>query len=187
MSQNALVDWSGYIVGGATRPDAISGLNDNLSMAIWQMINDAPPEVRQQIKLTSGYRSPEVQAGLYEAAVKKYGKDGAGKWVAAPGKSNHNHGNAVDFKYLDDTAKEWVHANAPKYNLHFPMDWEPWHVEYNGTAAPQNALAGQPAPQAPQNALAAAQAPHAPQWQYRANLLDPAAFMSRRNNLSRFT
>jgi hypothetical protein len=56
------------------------------------------------------------------------------------GTTNHNDGNAVDLAYngksLAEAPKEvvdWVHQNASKYGLYFPMAWEPWHVEPQGS------------------------------------------------------
>lgn len=84
-----------------------------------------------RITFVSGYRSTERQAQLYRAAVAKYGSEKAArKWVAPPGKSNHNHGNAVD---LGGDLKLLARL-APQFGLHLPMSWEPWHVELLGGA-----------------------------------------------------
>lgn len=79
-----------------------------------------------RITINSGYRSAERQTQLWNAAVKKYGSEKAArKWVAPPGKSNHNHGLATDL----GGDLELAHRLAPQYGLHFPMAWEKWHVE----------------------------------------------------------
>lgn len=147
-------DWSPYLVGGGTRPDAITGLADPFEQALMRLYMDAPENVRSNLRITSGYRSTDVQQRLWEDALAKYGDpEIADNWVARPGTSNHNHGAAVDLKFLDPAAQEWVHQNAAKYGLHFPMSWEPWHVEM---------IDGQPTavPNTPANALA--QAPEMP-------------------------
>lgn len=83
-----------------------------------------------RITITSGFRSPERQAELFRAAVAKYGSEAAArKWVAPPGKSNHGKGIAADLGFADASAREWAHANAARFGLHFPMSWEPWHIE----------------------------------------------------------
>lgn len=82
-----------------------------------------------RLGIGSGYRSVEEQAYLWEQAVAKYGPDEARNWVAPPGSSNHNHGVAADLSYETDDAQEWAHANAARYGLVFPMEWEPWHIE----------------------------------------------------------
>lgn len=79
-----------------------------------------------RVWINSGYRSVERQKQLFDAAVKKYGSVAAArKYVAPPGKSQHNHGNAVDF----GGDLKWVAANAARFGLHQPMSWEPWHFE----------------------------------------------------------
>jgi hypothetical protein len=92
-----------------------------------------PPELQAQIRITSGYRSPEHQARLYHAALQKYGNEReARRWVAPPGKSQHNHGHAADLKYLNPAAMQWAHQNAAKFGLSFPLANENWHVELAG-------------------------------------------------------
>lgn len=87
-----------------------------------------------RVSITSGFRSVERQAELFRQAVAKYGSEAAArKWVAPPGKSNHNHGIAADLGFADAGAREWAHANAARFGLHFPMSWEPWHIEPLGS------------------------------------------------------
>jgi hypothetical protein len=81
-----------------------------------------------QVGVVSAYRSNERQAQLYAEGQRKYGAD-VNRWVAPPGRSNHNRGLAVDLWYASDEAKEWVHRNAARYGLAFPMNHEPWHIE----------------------------------------------------------
>lgn len=135
------VDLRTYAVGGATRPDGLNFAPD-FSTALANMLAAAPPEIASQLRIGSGYRSPERQSELYEAALSKYGSEAeARRWVAPPGRSNHNHGAAADLKYLDPSAREWAHANASQFGLAFPLSNEPWHVEpmgqRDGTKLPQ--------------------------------------------------
>lgn len=125
-------DFTPYAQGGAAaRPDSFTGMQDPFQQALARMLQDAPAEVK--IGITSGYRSPEVQAKLWEEALAKYGSpEAARKWVAPPGSSQHNHGNAADLKFLSPEAQEWVHANAERYGLAFPLSNEAWHVELAG-------------------------------------------------------
>jgi hypothetical protein len=91
------------------------------------------------IRVVSGYRSPERQAALWKNAVKKYGSPAAArKWVAPPGGSSHNSGEAVDLQFQDRGAGlggkrtesvKWAHANAKKFGLTFPLGHEDWHIE----------------------------------------------------------
>lgn len=59
-------------------------------------------------------------------------KIGETQWVAPPGGSNHQKGDAVDLKYLDPAATKWFHDNAPQYGLNFPLSNEDWHIEPAG-------------------------------------------------------
>jgi hypothetical protein len=188
MMESLPFDWTQYATGGATRPDSFTGMKPAFSTALQQMFASAPPEIQSELQVASGYRSPERQAQLWAEALAKYGSpEEARKWVAPPGNSQHNHGNAADLRYLSPAAQAWVHANAQQYGLAFPLGNEPWHVELAGArggpagmppaAMPTNALAP-----APQNAFAAA--PQQPPQNALAALqpvqLDPRAFMTSR-------
>jgi D-alanyl-D-alanine dipeptidase len=126
-----LPDLSGMLTGGAAaRPDSITGFQSEFSSAFQSMIANAPERVRNELKITSGYRSPEVQAKLWKEALDKYGSvEKARKFVAPPGKSKHGEGVAVDLHYASDATKQWVDNNAKNYGLAFPLQHEPWHME----------------------------------------------------------
>ena len=83
-----------------------------------------------KVTIRSGYRSVEEQQRLWDNAVKKYGSpEAARKWVAPPGKSNHNKGFAVDLGGDLRLAAQL----APQFGLYFPMKHEPWHIEPVGS------------------------------------------------------
>ncbi len=87
-----------------------------------------------KLKVTSGKRSTKRQSELWAAALKKYGSpERARKWVAPPGRSKHEQGLAADLAYADAAARQWAHANARNFGLHFPLGNEPWHVEQVGS------------------------------------------------------
>lgn len=127
-------------IQGAERPDSFTGMRPEFASGVEQMIRGAPPEIASGLQVMSGYRSPKKQAELYQAALKKYGSAAeARKWVAPPGRSGHNHGHAADLAFngvrLDKApphVKKWVHDNAAKYGLAFPLGNEAWHVELAG-------------------------------------------------------
>lgn len=124
------MDLMNYATGGATRPDSFSGMVPGFRDALAQMIASAPADIQAELKVSSGFRSPERQAVLWKNALKKYGSaERARKWVAPPGNSQHNKGNAADLKFLSPRAKQWVHANAATHGLAFPLGNEPWHIE----------------------------------------------------------
>lgn len=83
-----------------------------------------------RVTIGNSYRSTATQQKLWDAALKKYGSPGAArKWVAPPGKSNHQAGVAADLR--GDV--KWAAANAARFGLWFPMGHEPWHVELAGS------------------------------------------------------
>lgn len=128
---------------GRTDKDAshIDGLQDAFAVKIARMFEAAPPEIKQGLGVYSGARSVERQAELYAAALKKYGSEAeARKWVAPPGNSQHNHGNAADLSYngaslanAPANVVSWLHENAGKFGLKFPLGNENWHIEDDST------------------------------------------------------
>lgn len=139
-------NWAPYSIGGATRPDSFTGMVPEMQSNLWQFMQAADAALGPGLQVYSGYRSPELQAQLYNNALNKYGSpEAARKWVAPPGRSRHNTGQAADLKFngvrLDQSpeAAAWVRENASNYGLDVPMSWEPWQVELagarNGNAA----------------------------------------------------
>lgn len=128
----------------------VDGLDETFATNLAAMIQDAPPGISEKLGIYSGYRSSARQAQLYQEALRKYGSpQAARRWVAPPGRSNHNHGRAVDLSYNGQSLKhapkevqDWVRENAPKYGMHVPMGHEPWHIEPLGTrgTAPAGAV-----------------------------------------------
>ena len=100
----------------------VNGLNGQFNSQLQRLIADSGGRV----SIGSGYRSYAEQDKLYKDYLA--GKPGQAK-AAHPGKSNHNHGLAADLKYANPEARAWVHANAGRYGLRFPMSYEPWHIE----------------------------------------------------------
>lgn len=87
-----------------------------------------------KVKINSGFRTPERQAQLFAAAVKKYGSEKAARHhVAPPGHSKHNEGMAADLGFADKATKAQVHQIAAQFGLYFPMSWEDWHIEPVGS------------------------------------------------------
>lgn len=65
---------------------------------------------------------------------------GMSRSIGKPGGSNHQHGTAADLGYngisLKDAPSEvvdWVHKNADRYGLKFPLANENWHIEDSST------------------------------------------------------
>jgi hypothetical protein len=126
-------DWKGYSTGGALRSDSFSGMQPDFSTSLANMFQNAPPEIQSQLRVSSGYRSVARQQELWDQALQKYGSpEAARKWVAPPGNSQHNHGNAADLSYLNPAAQKWAHENAAQYGMAFPLANENWHIELAG-------------------------------------------------------
>lgn len=126
-------DLSSRAVGGAKRPDSFTGMTRDFEMALQTMFASAPDHIREGLQISSGFRTPARQKELWAQALKKYGSaEEARKWVAPPGSSQHNHGNAADFRFASDEVKSWVHENAGEFGLAFPLANEDWHVELQG-------------------------------------------------------
>lgn len=83
-----------------------------------------------RVTIKSGHRTTQRQSQLWNAALAKYGSAAkARKWVAPPGRSNHEKGNAVDF----GGDLKLVARLAPGLGLHQPLSNEPWHYEPVGS------------------------------------------------------
>lgn len=91
-------------------------VNPALRAAATRMINDNP----YGGYISSGFRSIEAQRRLYNSD-NPYP-------VAAPGKSKHNFGEALDISGSPQ-ARQWFAENAAKYGLHIPHKNDPVHYE----------------------------------------------------------
>lgn len=96
----------------------------------------------------SGYRSYETQRTLYNYNIKVNGQAYADKYVAPPGGSEHQLGEAMDIAtqwgwiYEGCAEAVWLADNAHKYGFIIRYEegkeditgynYEPWHVRYVG-------------------------------------------------------
>lgn len=95
----------------------------------WDRMAAAAARDGVNLRINSGYRSIAEQARLFRAAVRKYGSVArARKWVAPPGRSTHQRGNALDVSRAGG-AHAWLRRNASKFGFYQPYSWEPWHWE----------------------------------------------------------
>lgn len=101
--------------------DPFHDMNPELVRRIQAFINASEGRIRPG----SGFRTYQEQARLY--ANYKAGVAGQAR-AAPPGRSNHNHGLAMDLQYSRDGA-QWAAQNAARFGLHFPVPGENWHVE----------------------------------------------------------
>lgn len=120
---------SSVLASGKSK-DHVNGMADAFAGKLAKMLASMPDDLKGSVTINSGYRSIERQQQLWLDALKKYGTpEAARKWVAPPGNSQHNKGNAADLGYASDRARQWVHANAGSFGLSLPMSHEPWHIE----------------------------------------------------------
>ncbi|MBX4874440.1 phage tail protein [Rhizobium bangladeshense] len=110
--------------------DSITGMADAFAQKLAKMLASMPDDLKGSVTINSGFRDIARQQQLWLEALKKYGSpEAARKWVAPPGNSQHNKGNAADLGYGSDRARDWVHENAGNFGLSFPLRNENWHIE----------------------------------------------------------
>lgn len=154
-----------YIPDDLVRPDVQFSFNEEklekslmrkeAAAALEKMFADAR-NTGIELAAVSGYRSYGRQNTLFEAEVKRVGKEKAMEAVAVPGSSEHQTGLTMDISSkannynLDEQfgkTKEglWLKHNAHKYGfiLRYPQGkeditgymYEPWHFRYVGNKA----------------------------------------------------
>lgn len=77
------------------------------------------------LQIESGWRSRAEQEVLYQKYL-----NGTGNLAAKPGTSNHESGQAIDFKNTPG-AFDWLKKNAEKFGFQ-NLPGEPWHYSVNG-------------------------------------------------------
>lgn len=88
------------------------------------------------LDVTSGYRSNDRQQELWQQALAKYGDpEIADNWVARPGTSRHESGQAIDVAQEDIDRLVQFLSSHPKWGNRIgrPMSWEPWHFQPTST------------------------------------------------------
>ncbi|WP_320672230.1 D-alanyl-D-alanine carboxypeptidase family protein [Patulibacter defluvii] len=79
------------------------------------------------LRVTSGWRSRDHQQRLLDAAIARDGAAAARRLVAAPDRSAHVRGAAVDIGPTD--AAYWMQANGARFGLCQTFANEVWHYE----------------------------------------------------------
>jgi hypothetical protein len=118
---------------------AVGGLNAEFAKR-FSALQAAVQAQGGTLTIYSGGRDAAQQAQLWQDALRKYGDPAiARKWVAPPGKSNHDthagvqHGlgeGALASDLRGDLAL--AHKLAPKFGMVFPLSNEAWHIELAG-------------------------------------------------------
>lgn len=105
-------------------PDVVD-LNPELHARLTQLTTAVQAAGGKPV-ITSGYRTTEQQAALYNSG-------NGGRPVAKPGSSLHEKGLAADVSG-DPHTMELLHSLAPKFGLSFPVANDPVHVQLAGQA-----------------------------------------------------
>lgn len=137
--------------GGSSDQQAASGTSDPAALAStgglnaefmkrFSALQAAVREAGGDLTIYSGARDFNRQEQLWNDALKKYGSESeARKWVAPPGKSNHDptRGRILGFgdgALASDLRGDLAlaHKLAPQFGLSFPLANEAWHIELAG-------------------------------------------------------
>ncbi len=152
-------------VGGATYIDGILVVNKTYALpadygngidpdaqAAFDVMQAAAADEGLDIYISSGFRSYDYQAGLYQRYVDRDGAAEADRYSARPGHSEHQTGlafdlNSIDASFADTAEGKWVARNCYKYGfiIRYPSDkeditgykYEPWHIRYLGEETAQ--------------------------------------------------
>lgn len=106
---------------------AIAGLDPALLAAV-QGVAEAARADGLEIRVSSGWRSAELQQRLLQDAVSTYGSESEARlWVDTPERSTHVTGQAVDIAGLDEAL--WVGQHGAQFGLCQTFENERWHFE----------------------------------------------------------
>ena len=130
-NRGALGEADGAVPDGTTVFDddipAVANLDPHLLRALRRAATDAGGD-GVEVYVSSGWRSRKYQEQLFREAVSKYGSRAeAARWVATPGSSAHEAGDAVDIGHSDAAA--WLSEHGAGYGLCRVYANEPWHYE----------------------------------------------------------
>ena len=105
-----------------------TGLNPGLVDA-FDRAQAAAADAGHQLTITSGFRTAEEQAAMFDAEIAKRGSLAeAQRWVFPPDKSMHVHGLAIDVG--DGPAAVWLADDGARFGLCRTLAWEWWHFEW---------------------------------------------------------
>lgn len=132
----ALTEADGVLPDGTTVFDDQYAGVANLKPALVRALRKAATQAAAdgvELYVESGWRSRRYQEELFREAVSQYGsEEKAAQWVAIPGTSAHETGDAVDVGHSDATA--WLAAHGAAYGLCQIYGNELWHYELRPAA-----------------------------------------------------
>jgi D-alanyl-D-alanine carboxypeptidase len=125
----------GEVPGGTTvfaDIPAVANLNPALLAQLRRAATEAAGD-GVELDVNSGWRSDNYQEQLFQEAVAKYGsEEKAERWVARPGTSVHEAGDAVDIG--PSSATTWLGKKGADFGLCQIYLNEPWHYELRADA-----------------------------------------------------
>jgi hypothetical protein len=109
------------------------------SLEPYMKLKDAAAAKNLSLSIESAFRTYARQEQLF-----KLFQAGQGNLAAAPGKSNHQHGQAFDLntRGFDTPLYVWLTKNAPKFGFIRTVNKEHWHWEYRPAEAKELAAQG---------------------------------------------
>ena len=130
LRSRALGTADGEVAAGTTvwaDVPAVAKLDPALLSALRRAADDAAAD-SIELDVNSGWRSRSYQQQLFDDAVASYGSTSeAARWVARPGTSVHEAGDAVDIGPAP--AATWLARNGATFGLCQVYGNEPWHFE----------------------------------------------------------
>lgn len=154
----------GFVPEGLTTPDVLFPFSDTTidkakmtpeaGEALALLFDAAYDEAKLTLYGVSAYRSYSRQYTIYATNLAVYGIAHTNRYSAAPGRSEHQTGLAIDIScasegfglettFADTPEGIWVAKNAHRFGfiLRYPKDkeditgynYEPWHIRYVGT------------------------------------------------------
>jgi zinc D-Ala-D-Ala carboxypeptidase len=143
----ALSAADGEVTGPTTvfsKLPAVANLDPALRTALRAAATDAARN-GVELDVNSGWRSRAYQERLFREAVRTYGSAAkAERWVARPGTSVHEAGDAVDLG--PSSADAWLARYGAAFGLCQVYGNEPWHFELRPDARSSGCPATYPDP-----------------------------------------
>lgn len=94
-------------------------------------LNELGRRIKRPLFINEGWRTRARQEALWAQGIRQHGYPGVTRWVARPGSSPHEGGNAADVQVAGVNLANYpgARAIAAELGLVFRLSWEPWHVE----------------------------------------------------------
>ncbi|MEM8838117.1 MAG: hypothetical protein AAGE89_08495 [Pseudomonadota bacterium] len=120
-------------------PSQTDGLNTEFGTRLQAMIQSAPPEIRDQIRIGAGFQTLEAHHARLAEVRGEVAAKGRNNLSITPGEigpppsAQHSLGEAADLQFRSAGVKAWVHDNAGRFGLHFPIEHKDWQIEPAGS------------------------------------------------------